>query len=342
MLKPIIELREKARRLKAKIVLPEGTDLRVLEAADYINRERLTELILLGDRRKIEVASKDKGLDLEGIEIIEPLSSEYLEDFSNKLYRLRKHKGMTQEEARKIMVEKPLYFGAMMVREKKVDGFVTGATYTTRDVARSAIYCIGVDAGVGTMSSSFIMVLDDESFGEKGVFVFADCAIVPEPSPRQLANIAISASDLLKLLFSATPRIAILSFSTKGSGTTPKTENLLKAVEEVRQARPELIVDGELQVDAALVPEVAKTKAPGSPIAGKANILIFPNLEAGNIAYKLTQRLAKAKALGPLLHGLLAPCSDLSRGCDAEDIIDVVCVTAIRCAHKKVDQPVSV
>lgn len=336
MLRVIADLREKTKRCRVRIVLPEGEDPRVLEAADYINREKLTEVILLGDRKKIGAVSKERGLNLEGVEVIEPSSSEYLEDFSNKFYQLRKHKGMTPEEARKLLTEKPLYFGAMMVKEKKADGFVAGATYTTREVARSAIYCVGVDSGVGTMSSSFVMVLDDESFGEKGVFIFADCAIVPEPSPRQLTNIAISASDLMKLLFSATPRIAILSFSTKGSGTTPNIENLLKAVERIRQMRPELIVDGELQVDAALVPEVATAKAPDSPLAGKANILIFPNLEAGNIAYKLTQRLAKARALGPLLHGLLAPCSDLSRGCDTDDIIDVVCVTAIRCAHVRV------
>lgn len=334
MLKPIADLREKAKKKKARIVLPEGEDSRILEASDYINREGLAELILLGDRRKIEAVSKNKGLDLEGVQIIEPLSSEYLDDFSNKLYQLRKHKGMTQEEAKKILIEKPVYFGAMMVRERKADGFVAGAIHTTRDVARSALYCIGFDAEAGTMSSSFIMVLDDESFGENGVLIFADCAIVPEPSPRQLANIAISASDLMQMLFSAVPRIAVLSFSTKGSGSTPKTENLLKAVEKVRQVRPDLIIDGELQVDAALIPEVAKIKTPDSLLSGKANILIFPNLEAGNIAYKLTQRLAKARALGPLLHGLLAPCSDLSRGCDADDIIDVVCVTAIRCANK--------
>lgn len=341
MLRPIAELREKAKRQKAKIVLPESEDLRILQAADHINREKLADLILLGDKKKIEAASKDKGLDLNGVEIIEPLLSEYLDDFSNKLYQLRKHKGTTEEEARKILIEKPIYFGGMLVREKKADGFVAGATYTTRDVARSAIYCVGIDPKVRTMSSSFIMVMDDESFGEKGIFIFADCAIVPEPSPKQLANIAVSASDLMQMLFQAKPRIAFLSFSTKGSGATPKTENLLKAVEGVRQARPDFIVDGELQADAALVPEIARIKAPNSPIAGQANVLIFPNLGAGNIAYKLIQRLAKARALGPILHGLLAPCSDLSRGCDANDIIDVVCVTAIRCGHNKGDNTIS-
>jgi phosphate acetyltransferase len=221
----------------------------------------------------------------------------------------------------------------MLVREKMADGYVAGAAHTTRDVARSALHCIGINPKVGTMSSSFVMIIDDESFGEGGVFIFADCAIVPDPSPRQLTNIAISASKLMKNIFSATPRVAMLSFSTKGSGSSPETENIIKVVEMVRKKEPDLLIDGELQADAALVPEVAEIKAPGSPIAGKANVLIFPNLEAGNIAYKLTQRLARARALGPLLHGVLAPCSDLSRGCGTDDIIDVVCVTSIRCAH---------
>jgi len=242
---------------------------------------------------------------------------------------------MTEDKARKTLLEKPVYFGAMLVKEGLADGFVAGAVHTTRDVARSALHCIGLNPKVGTMSSSFIMIHDDQSFGQKGVFVFADCGIVPDPSPRQLCNIAISASRLMQNLFQATPRIAMLSFSTKGSGTSPDTEKLIKAIGLVKQKRPDLLIDGELQADAALIPEVAAIKAPESPIGGEANILIFPNLESGNIAYKLTQRLAKIRALGPLLHGVLAPCSDLSRGCDVDDIIDVVCVTSIRCSYIK-------
>jgi len=336
MLKVIKELREKAKRDKRRIVLPEGEDLRILEATDYINREKLADIVLLGNREKIETISKEKGLDLEGIEVIDPQSSTYLDDFITKLCSMRKHKGMTEEEARKTFIEKPVYFGAMLVKEGKADGFVAGAIHTTRDVARSALYCIGLNPKVGTMSSSFIMALDDESFGQRGVFIFADCGIVPDPSPRQLANIAISASHLIETLFASTPKVAMLSFSTKGSGSSQNVDKIIRAIEIAKKSRPDLLIDGELQADAALVPKVAKIKAPESRIGGNANVLIFPNLESGNIAYKLTQRLAKARALGPLLHGILAPCSDLSRGCDADDVIDIVCVTSMRCAHMRI------
>lgn len=331
MLRVISNIREKAKKKTSTIVLPEGEDLRVLEAADHIRREGLANLILLGNKGKIETLSKEKGWNLGEIEVIEPSSSEYLDGFADKLYQLRKHKDMTREDARRLLTEKPVYFGGMLVREKKADGFVAGAIHTTRDVARASLYCIGLDPKVGTMSSSFVMVTEDESFGEKGVLIFADCAIIPEPSPKQLANIAISASGLMQNLFQAAPRIAMLSFSTKGSGTSPQAEKVIRAMQIVKDTHPGLLIDGELQADAALVPKVAERKAPGSPIAGRANVLIFPNLAAGNIAYKLTQRLAEIRALGPLLHGILAPCSDLSRGCKAEAIIDVVCLTSIRC-----------
>jgi phosphate acetyltransferase len=331
MLKVIYELRERAKKNKRRICLPEGEDERVLKAADCINRNSLADIVLLGDLQKIETASKRFGLDLKGIEIIDPKTSKYLSDFTSRFYQMRKSKGMTEEEAKNTLIEKTVFFGAMLVNIKKADGFVGGAAHTTRDVARAALYCIGIDPKIGTMSSSFIMVLQDESFGERGVLIFADCGIVPEPSPRQLANIVISTSSLMKTLFQAEPRVACLSFSTKGSGESEETKKIVDAVEIARKADPSLLIDGELQADAALVPEVAKTKAPQSPIGGKANVLIFPNLEAGNIAYKLTQRLAKARALGPLLQGVLAPASDLSRGCDVDDIIDIVCVTSIRC-----------
>jgi phosphate acetyltransferase len=240
---------------------------------------------------------------------------------------------MTIEEAGDLLIQKPVYFGAMLVREKRADGFVAGAVNTTRDVARSALYCIGLDPKVGMMLSSFVMIGEDESFGEKGVLIFADCGIIPDPSPKQLATIAISASKLVNDFFSAQPKVAMLSFSTKGSGASPQTEKIVKAVQIAKEMRPDLILDGELQVDAALVPSVSETKAPGSPVGGKANVLIFPDLQSGNIAYKLCQRLAKMRALGPLIHGTLAPCSDMSRGCDVEDIIDIVCITSIRAAR---------
>jgi len=333
MLKVIAGLRERAKAKRRKIVLPEGEDLRTIQASDYINREKLAELILLGNKDRIDGICKEKGLNLCGVEIIDPASSKELDDFSRKLYQIRKHKEMKEEDARRLLIKKPVYYGAMLVKESRADGFVAGAIHTTRDVARAALWCIGIDPNIRTMSSSFIMVLEDEGFGEGGVIIFADCGIIPEPSPRQLANIAMSASRLMKNIFAAIPKVAVLSFSTKGSGETEKTQKLVQAVAIVKEKYPDLLIDGELQADAALVPEVARIKAPESSVGGMANVLVFPNLESGNIAYKLTERLARARALGPLLHGVLAPCSDLSRGCSAEDIIDVVCVTSMRCAH---------
>jgi phosphate acetyltransferase len=333
MLKVIAELRQRAKKDLRRIVLPEGEDKRTLQAADYINREQLADLVILGNKNKIGSICENKGFDLKGIDIIDPAASDCLDGFSKELYKIRKNREMSESDIRAMLLEKPVYFGAMLIRDKRADGFVAGAVHTTRDVARSALWCIGVDPAIRTMSSSFIMVLQDEAFGEGGVLIFADCGIVPEPSPKQLANIAMSASRLMKNIFDATPRIAVLSFSTKGSGKTDATEKLVQAVDIAREKYPDLLIDGELQVDAALVPEIAKRKSPDSPIGGKANVLIFPNLESGNIAYKLTERLAKARALGPLLHGAMAPCSDLSRGCSADDIIDIVCITSLRCSH---------
>jgi phosphate acetyltransferase len=333
MTKVITQLRERAKKHKRRIVLPEGEDQRTLEAAAYIQRERLADIVLLGDKGRIGIACADKGFDLEGLEIIDPAASADLEDFSKQLFEIRKNKDMSYADIQSLLVDKPVYFGAMLVRNKRADGFVAGAVHTTRDVARSALWCIGVNPAIRTMSSSFIMVLQDENFGEGGVLIFADCGVVPEPSPKQLANIAMSASRLMKNIFNAIPRVAVLSFSTKGSGKTESTERLVHAVNIAREKYPDLLIDGELQADAALVPDIASRKSPDSPIGGKANVLIFPDLESGNIAYKLTERLAKARALGPLLHGVMAPCSDLSRGCSADDIIDIVCVTSLRCAH---------
>ncbi len=333
MLKVISELRERAKRSRRRIVLPEGEDARTLQASDYIIREKLADLVILGNRKKIDSICESKKLSLDSAEIIDPALSGDFKNFSDELHLMRKNKDMTYDDIQSMLIEKPVYFGAMLVRNKRADGFVAGAVHTTRDVARSALWCIGVNPEIKTMSSSFIMVLQDEIFGQGGVLIFADCGIVPEPSPKQLANIAMSASRLMKNIFNATPRIAVLSFSTKGSGKTESTERLVRAVEIAKEKFPELLIDGELQADAALVPDIAKRKSPESPVGGKANVLIFPNLESGNIAYKLTERLAKARALGPLLHGVMAPCSDLSRGCSAEDIIDIVCVTSLRCAH---------
>jgi phosphate acetyltransferase len=333
MLKVITGLRERAKKDRRRIVLPEGEDERTLQASHYINREGLADIILLGSKARIDAICEKNSLDLKGVEIIEPAVSGYFDDYSKELYDIRKNKGISYDDIKSMLIDKPVYFGAMLVRHKRADGFVAGAVHTTRDVARSALWCIGVNPEIRTMSSSFIMVLQDEVFGEGGVLIFADCGIVPEPSPRQLANIAMSASRLMQNIFDATPRIAVLSYSTKGSGRTEATERLVRAVEITKEKYPGILIDGELQADAALVPDIAKRKSPDSPVGGKANVLIFPDLESGNIAYKLTERLAKARALGPLLHGVMAPCSDLSRGCSTDDIIDIVCITSLRCAH---------
>ncbi len=327
-------LREKARKSSAKIVLPEGGEERIIQAAVYISKEKIAKTILLGPVSNIEKALSEKGADMKEIEIIDIKDSSLLDKYIDTFYELRKHKSISKDDAKNTVLGNPVYFGALMARDGLADGFVAGAVNTTRDVARAAIWCIGLDENITTMSSSFVMVLPDKNFGANGIFVFADCGIIPYPSPEQLASIAITSGVLLNILFGAKPKVAMLSFSTKGSGKIPETEKIIRAIEIVKKTVPELIIDGELQVDAALVPEIAKIKAPQSPLKGQANVLIFPNLEAGNISYKLTQRLAKGRALGPLLHGLAVPCSDLSRGCNWEDVVDIVAVTALRHAHK--------
>lgn len=328
-------LREKAKSTKAKIVLPEGEEPRTIKAAGYISKEKIAQLIILGDKNETEKALLEDGGDARNVEIIDYKKPALIDKYTDMFYQLRKHKGISRDEAKQAILSNSLYTGALMVREGLANGFVAGAINTTSDVAKAALWCVGPDRKIMTMSSSFIMILPDKSFGADGVLVYADCGIVPNPSPKQLANIAISASDLMKVLFNVQPRVAMLSFSTKGSAQIPEIEKIIKALEIVRQLRGDIIIDGELQADAALVPEVAQIKAPDSPLKGRANVLIFPNLEAGNISYKLTQRLAKARAIGPLLQGLEAPCSDLSRGCDWEDIVDVVAVTVLRHAHSK-------
>ena len=335
MMEAIETLREKAKKSSAKIVLPESGETRTIQAAAYISREKIAKTILLGNAGNIEKALLENNADMKEIEIIDIKNSALLDKYIDIFYELRKHKGISKDDARDTVSGSTVYFGALMVRDGLADGFVAGAANTTRDVARAAIWCVGLDENIMTMSSSFIMLMPDKSFGADGVFVFADCGIVPYPSPEQLANIAVASSDLINVIFGAEPRVAMLSFSTKGSGKIPETEKLIKAIEIAKKTRPGLIIDGELQADAALIPEIATMKAPQSPLKGQANVLIFPNLEAGNISYKLTQRLAKARALGPLLHGLKAPCSDLSRGCSWEDIVDIVAVTVLRHAHKK-------
>jgi len=301
-------IRARARAKIKTIVLPEYEDKRVLEAARIVENEGIAKVLVLTPD-KISPQDKDR----------------YAEVFC----QLRKAKGIDIDAARE-MVNDPLYYAAMMTQAGQADGFVAGAIHTTPDVARAAIWCLGVDERISIATSAFIMAVPDCPFGEQGVFIFADCGVIPDPNPRQLACIALACAELSSKVLGFIPRVAMLSYSTKGSAKGKSIEKINEAIGLLKNMAPNLLADGEMQVDAAIVPEVSRIKYPDSPIAGRANILIFPSLEAGNISYKFVQRLAKARAIGPLLLGLNRPCSDLSRGCSVEDIVDCVAVTAIR------------
>ncbi len=323
------KIRERARRLQKKIVLPETSDERVIKAAKIIVDENLAQLILLSQGQSLDKNAKSIGLDLSKVTVIYPSQNPHFDKFAQDFYELRKHKGITLEEAQ-VQVKNPVNFAAMLVRAGIADGFVAGSITTTADVAKAAIYCIGFGEKIKTISSSFLVSVPDCSYGVNGVFIFADCGIVPDPSPSQLANIAVSAAELFKLLVEVEPRVALLSFSTKGSATHEMVEKVVRAKAIIDEKYPDLFVDGELQLDTAIVPEVARIKAPESKVAGSANVLIFPDLNSGNISYKLVQRLAKAEVIGPMMTGLQKPCSDLSRGCTIDEVVNAVCTTAIR------------
>ena len=326
----ILALREKAKKDKKKIILPEGEDERVIRAAAFIANEGLAEVYLLGKEKEIRGIADKSSESLEGVNLIDPFTDKGRDEIINGYYEIRKHKGLTPQEAEEIVMGNFVHYAAMMTRIGLADGFVAGASHTTSDVARASIHCLKLDREIGTVSSSFIMELEDCPFGEHGLFAFGDCGIIPYPSAKQLAGIAIATSDLFRKLFDIDPRVALLSYSTKGSAKGESVDTIREALAKVRKKRPELMVDGELQLDAAIVPDVAERKCPDSTVGGRANILIFPNLDAGNISYKLSQRLGKARAVGPLIQGLNRPCSDLSRGCNWEEVVDTTVVTVIR------------
>jgi phosphate acetyltransferase len=323
-------IREKAKKNPKVIVLPEGEEPRMIKASEIIIKEGFANLIFLGDEEKIRSKAKDLGVCFPGkIKIINPKSSDKFKKYAESYYQLRKHKGLTLEEAYKL-VENPLYFGSLMVYHDDADGLVAGSVNATGDVFRPALQTIKTAPGINIVSSSFIMVIPDCPYGENGVLVFADCAINPEPNSQQLADIAIATAQTGKVLIGIEPKVAMLSFSTKGSAKHSLVDKVVEATKIVKEKMPDLLIDGELQGDAALIPSIGERKAPGSKIAGKANVLIFPDLQSANIAYKLVQRLAKAEAIGPISQGMRKPVNDLSRGCNAEDIANVVAVTVLQ------------
>jgi phosphate acetyltransferase len=322
---------ERARKTKKKIVLSEPHDERVLRAVEGILKSGLCAPVLIGNSEEAYGAAKREGIDLNGAEIIDNITSKDLDKYAEVYCEKRRHKKISAEDALKIITKNPVFYASLMVATGDADGFVAGASTTTRDVAKAAIYCIGPAENIKAVSSSTLLILEDKTLGSNGVFIYADAGIVPDPDPEQLADIAISSARMARILLDDQPKIAMLSYSTKGSGGSGKSiEKVQEAVRIVMQRDPGLLVDGEIQLDCAVVPEVARRKDPDSKIKGRANILIFPNLDAGNISYKLTQRLAGARAIGPLLQGLQKPASDLSRGCDFKDIIDAVAITAVR------------
>lgn len=321
-------LQNKAKSLGKRVVYPEGEEERTIAAAKSVIEKGIAEVTLIGGEAKVAELAGKNGLDLGKCTVIDPSKSDLVGDFANEFLELRKAKGITKEEAEDT-VKKPLYWGAMMVRKGLADGSVAGAVNTTGDVIRSGIQVVGLAPGITSVSSFFMMVVP-EFMGEKDkVFFFADGAVVPSPTTDQLGAIAVATARSYRVLTGDEPRVAMLSFSTKGSAEHKMIDKVRAGLAVAKEIDPKLIIDGELQVDAAIMPSIQERKAPGSPVAGKANVLIFPDLDAGNIAYKIVQRLAKAEAIGPIVQGLAKPVNDLSRGCSAEDIVNVTAIAMI-------------
>jgi phosphate acetyltransferase len=328
------QIKEKAKKNLQTVVLPESYDERMLYAAEKIVKEGLAKPVILGDPAKIQAEAKAKGINLAGVELLDPATSPKLEQYVADLVELRKNKGMTAENARKLLTAPDyLYYAGIMVRNGDAGGEVAGATGTTGNVLKAAFQTVGPAKGIKTVSSFFLMITKTPSFGENGIMLFADCAVNPDPDSQALAEIAVATAGNCKAFLDVDARVAMLSFSTKGSANHADIDKVTKALEIAKQLKPDMQIDGELQADAALIPKVGDKKAPGSSVAGKANVLIFPDLGAGNIGYKLVERIAGAEAIGPIIQGLARPVNDLSRGCSVDDIVNVTAITAVQAAQ---------
>ena len=329
----IEEMKKKARTDMKTIVLPEAEDKRVLEAASKVEKEAFAKIILIGNIEKTKELAKENNIDIANIEIIDPEKSEKYAEYVQAFYELRKAKGITEEDAKEI-IKNPVYFGMMMVKREDADGLVSGAAHSTSDTLRPALQILKTAPGTKLVSAFFLMNVPNCEYGENGIFVFADSGLNENPDSDKLAEIAASSAKSFEQLVGKEAKVGMLSYSTYGSAKSELTEKVIEATKLLKERYPDIKADGELQLDAAIIPEIAKSKAPGSEVAGQCNTLVFPNLDAGNIGYKLVQRLAKAEAYGPLCQGIAKPVNDLSRGCSSEDIVGVVAITAVQGQEK--------
>ena len=329
----IDQIKQRAKKEIKTIVLPEATDERILRATEIVKNEGYAKVILVGEEEKVKQIAKEKQIDIGDTQIIDPAKSDKIDEYANILYELRKAKGMTEEQAKQLVLD-PVYYGMIMVKTNEADGLVSGAAHSTADTLRPALQILKTAPGTKLVSAFFVMVVPDCEYGANGTFVFSDCGLNEEPNSEALSEIAISSSKSFEQLVGEEAKVAMLSYSTYGSAHSASTEKVIEATKLVKEKAPNLIVDGELQLDAAIIPEIAESKAKGSSVAGKANVLVFPDLGAGNIGYKLVQRLAKAEAYGPLCQGIAKPVNDLSRGCSAKDVAGVVAITAVQAQQK--------
>ena len=327
----IDKVKQRAKEEIKTIVLPEANDIRVLQAAEQILKEEFAKIVLIGNEDEIQKIANENNINISKAKIVNPITSTKHAEYVNLLYELRKQKGMTKEKAEEL-VNDPVYFGTLMLKDEtsEADGLVSGAAHSTSDTLRPALQILKTAPNTKLVSAFFVMVVPECESGEKGTFIFGDSGLNENPTDEQLSEIAISSSKSFKQLVEKEPKVAMLSYSTHRSAKSELTEKVINATNKVKEKMPELLVDGELQLDAAIIPEIAKSKAPNSPIKGEANVLIFPNLDAGNIGYKLVQRLGKAEAYGPLCQGIARPVNDLSRGCSSKDIVGVVAITAVQ------------